>query len=133
MKEIIIKIKNGDKNYPKPLAHIADPPQILYCRGNLNLLNKTCFAVVGTRKLTSYGKEITQNLVRGLVQAGFVIVSGLAFGIDTVAHQTTLDVGGKTIAVLGGGVSDKDIGPQTNLPLAKNILNNDGLLISEYP
>jgi len=132
MKEIIIKIKNGDKNYPKLLSQIADPPQTLYCRGNLELLNKTCFAVVGTRKLTSYGKEVTQNLVRGLVQAGFVIVSGLAFGIDAVAHQTTLDCGGKTIAVLGGGVGDKNIGPQTNLPLARNILNNDGLLISEY-
>ncbi len=72
-------------------------------------------------------------MVTGLVQAGFVIVSGLALGIDAVAHQATLDCGGKTIAVLGGGVSDKDIGPQTNLPLAQNILGNDGLLISEYP
>ena len=71
-------------------------------------------------------------MVRGLVQAGFVVVSGLAFGIDAVAHQTTLDAGGKTIAVLGGGVGDRNIGPQTNLPLAQNILKNDGLLISEY-
>src|SRR3990167_8412545 len=101
MKEIIIKIKNGDKNYPKLLSQIADPPQTLYCRGNLELLNKTCFAVVGTRKLTSYGKEVTQNLVRGLVQAGFVIVSGLALGIDAIAHQTTLDCEGETIAILG--------------------------------
>ena len=132
MKEIA-KINKEDKTFPKLLSQIHDPPNTLYCRGNLNLLNKTCFAVVGTRKLTSYGKEVTQNMVRGLVQAGFVIVSGLALGIDAVAHQTTLDCEGKTIAVLGGGVSDKSIGPQTNLPLARNILNNDGLLISEYP
>src|SRR3989344_2456247 len=128
----IKQIAVEEEVYPKLLGQIHDFPKTLYCRGNLNLLKKTCFAVVGTRKLTSYGKEITQNLIRGLVQSGFVIVSGLAFGIDTVAHQTTLDVGGKTIAVLGGGISDQNIGPQTNLPLARNILNNDGLLISEY-
>jgi len=127
-----ITLQSGDKSYPKLLKQIHDFPKTLYCRGNLNLLTKTCFAVVGTRKLTTYGKEVAQNVVRGLVQSGFVIVSGLALGIDTMAHQTTLDAGGKTIAVLGGGTSDKNIGPQTNLPLARNILINDGLLISEY-
>lgn len=126
------QITSEEEIYPKLLRQIHDFPKTLYCRGNLNLLTKTCFAVVGTRKLTSYGKEVAQNVVRGLVQSGFVIVSGLAFGIDAVAHQTTLDCGGKTIAVLGGGVEDKNIGPQTNLPLAKNILKNDGLIISEY-
>lgn len=128
----IKQIMAGEQNYPKLLSQIHDFPKILYCRGNLSLLKKTCFAVVGTRKLTVYGKEVTQNMVRGLVQAGFVIVSGLAFGIDTIAHQTTLEEGGSTIAVLGGGVEDKNIGPRTNLPLAQNILKNGGLLISEY-
>ncbi len=131
MKETIIKIKNVDRSYPELLSQIADPPQILYCRGNLNLLNKTCFAVVGTRKLTSYGKEAAQNIVRGLVQAGFVIVSGLAFGIDAVAHQATLDAGGKTIAVLGTPLDQ--IYPPENSKLAQAILDNDGLIISEYP
>lgn len=127
----IEKISLKNKSYPKPLSQIADPPQILYCRGNLNLFNKTCFAVVGTRKLTSYGKETTQNIVRGLVQSGFIIVSGLALGIDSVAHQTTLDAGGKTIAVLGTPLNQ--IYPPENSKLAQSILNSDGLIISEYP
>ncbi|OGN03032.1 MAG: DNA protecting protein DprA [Candidatus Yanofskybacteria bacterium RIFCSPHIGHO2_01_FULL_43_42] len=104
----------------------------MYCRGNLKLLDSECFAVVGTRKLTSYGKEVARNITTGLVRAGFIIVSGLAMGIDAVAHQATLDAGGGTIAVLGGGVSDQKIGPKINLPLAKKILENNGLLMSEY-
>ncbi len=127
----IITIRSGNKKYPKLLGQIHDFPKVLYCRGNLSLLKKTCFAVVGTRKLTSYGKEAAQNMVRGLVQAGFVIVSGLALGIDSVAHQTTLDCGGKTIAVFGTHLGK--IYPPENSKLAQSILDNDGLLISEYP
>lgn len=127
----IVTIKHGDKEYPKPLGQIHDFPKILYCRGNLGLLKKACFAVVGTRKLTPYGKEAAQNMVRGLVQAGFVIVSGLALGIDSVAHQTTLDSGGKTIAVFGTPLNKTY--PPENSKLAQSILDNDGLLISEYP
>lgn len=127
----IVTIKSADTAYPELLRQIHDFPKILYCRGNLSLLTKTCFAVVGTRKLTSYGKEVVQNVVRGLVQSGFVIVSGLALGIDTVAHQTTLDCEGKTIAVLGTPVDQ--IYPPENSKLAQSILNNDGLIISEYP
>ena len=114
------------------LTQIADPPKQLYCRGNLDLLNSECIGVVGTRKLTPYGKESAQYITRGLATAGFTIVSGLAMGIDAVAHQATLDIGGKTIAVLGGGVGDRKIGPRINLFLARNILENNGLLISEY-
>jgi len=132
MEHLIEQVPIGNKDYPKMLAQITDPPKKLYCRGNLELLNSECFAVVGTRKLTPYGKEATQNITTGLVRAGFVIVSGLAMGIDAVAHQATLDAGGKTIAVLGGGVSDASIGPKINLSLAKNILKNNGLLVSEY-
>jgi len=126
------KMLLGDKNYPRMLSHISDPPKQLYCRGNLELLNSECIGVVGTRKLTPYGKESAQYVTRGLVTADFTIVSGLAMGIDAIAHQTTLDIGGKTIAVLGGGVSDAKIGPKINLPLARKILENKGLIISEY-
>ena len=129
----IAQIPLDNKYYPKLLAQIPDPPKKLYCRGNLNLLDSECFAVVGTRKLTSYGKEAAQKITTGLVQSGFTIVSGLAMGIDAVAHQTTLNNGGKTIAVLGGGVDDKSIGPQINFKLAIDILKNHGLIISEYP
>src|SRR3990167_5140271 len=128
----IVQVDFGKESFSKLLSQIHDSPKQLYCRVNISLLNSSCFAVVGTRKLTSYGKETAQQIVRDLANNGFTIVSGLALGIDAVAHQTTLDCGGKTIAVLGGGVGDKNIGPQTNLPLARNILNNDGLLISEY-
>lgn len=127
----IITINSSDKEYPELLRQIHDLPETLYCLGNLNLLKKTCFAVVGTRKLTSYGKEVAQNIVQGLVQAGFVIVSGLALGIDAVAHQTTLDCGGKTIAVLGTPLDQ--IYPPENSKLFQSILKNEGLIISEYP
>ncbi|MBI2674780.1 MAG: DNA-protecting protein DprA [Candidatus Yanofskybacteria bacterium] len=128
----ITQIRLGEKNYPKLLAQISDPPKQLYCRGNLELLNSECIGVVGTRKLTPYGKDSAQYITRGLATAGFTIVSGLAMGIDAIAHQTTLDIGGKTIAVLGGGVSDAKIGPKINLSLAQKILGNNGLIISEY-
>ncbi|HEY4474693.1 MAG TPA: DNA-processing protein DprA [Candidatus Paceibacterota bacterium] len=128
----IIETTIKDQSFPKLLSQIHDPPKQLYCRGNISLLNSSCFAIVGTRKLTSYGKETTQQIVRDLANNGFTIVSGLALGIDAVAHQTTLDCGGKTVAVLGGGVGDKNIGPRTNFHLAQDILKNDGLLISEY-
>src|SRR3989338_2887292 len=128
----IKQIGAGEEVYTKLLSQIHDFPKKLYCRGNTSLLNSSCFAVVGTRKLTSYGKETAQQIVRDLANNGFTIVSGLALGIDAVAHQTTLDCGGKTVAVLGGGVGDKNIGPRTNFHLAQDILKNDGLLISEY-
>src|SRR3989344_7359836 len=128
----IERIPLDNKNYPKLLSQIADPPKQLYCRGNFNLLNSECVGVVGTRKLTPYGKESAQYITGGLATAGFTIVSGLAMGIDTIAHQTTLDIGGRTIAVLGGGVSDAKIGPKINLSLAQKILENNGLIISEY-
>src|SRR3989338_5827075 len=129
----IIKIDQKSKRFPQLLAQIADPPKQLYCRGNLELLNSECIGLVGTRKLTSYGKESAQYITRGLATAGFTIVSGLAMGIDAVAHQATLDAGGRTIAVLGGGVDDKSVGPQINFKLAMDILKNHGLIISEYP
>lgn len=127
-----VQIELGEINYPKLLAQIADPPRQLYCRGNLDLLDSECMGVVGTRKLTPYGKESAQYITRGLATAGFTIVSGLAMGIDAVAHQTTLETDGKTIAVLGGGVGNQKIGPKINLALAKRILENNGLLVSEY-
>lgn len=132
MTDKIVEVTIKDAKYPELLKHIPDPPKQLYCRGNLDLFNSFCFGVVGTRKLTPYGKEAAQFIVRSLVQANFTIVSGLAFGIDAVAHQTTLDNDGKTIAVLGTGIIDEDIYPSTNLGLAKKILKQDGLIISEY-
>ena len=128
----IIELTPDSKKYPKLLKQISDPPDKLYCRGNINLLNTHCFSVVGTRKITSYGKEATDNIVSGLSATGWTIVSGLALGIDAAAHQAALDNDMLTIAVLGSTIDDSGIGPRTNLPLAKEILKNNGLLISEY-
>lgn len=125
----VIKLERTAKTYPKLLKHISDPPEILYCRGNVSLLNTECFAVVGTRSMTPYGREATQQIVPGLARH-FTIVSGLALGVDAVAHRATLDCGGKTIAVLGSGINW--ITPETNLRLGQDILKNDGLIISEH-
>jgi DNA processing protein len=128
----IREIALGDKEYPKLLAQISDPPAKLYCRGNIELLNTFCISVVGTRKITAYGKEAVDTIVGGLNDTGWTIVSGLALGIDAVAHQAALDNNLPTIAVLGSPVTDAGITPRTNVPLAMEILDNNGLLISEY-
>src|SRR3989338_11080753 len=128
----ITEVKYKDKEYPKLLRQIADPPKQLYCRGNIRLLNTFCLGVVGTRKLTAYGREATDKIVSGLADSGMTIVSGLAMGIDAVAHQAALDNKLPTIAVLGSTVKDGNIGPKVNFLLAMEILKNNGLLISEY-
>lgn len=127
----IIEIKKKDKRFPQILREIHNCPEQLYCRGNIELLNNNCFGVVGTRKLTNYGKETAIMITRDLSHY-FTIVSGLALGIDAVAHRATLDAKEKTIAVLGSGVDDANIYPNTNFKLAMDILDNDGLIISEY-
>lgn len=129
----IKEIGLNNKEYPKLLKQISDPPKQLYCRGNISLLNTFCFGVVGTRKLTNYGKEATVMIVSGLVENNITIVSGLALGIDTIAHQAALDNSLSTIAVLGTGIDDKTIYPGENFKLAKNILSKGGLIMSEYP
>ena len=124
-------IARSDPRYPTLLGQITDPPNVLYCRGNVALLNSTCFAVVGTRKITPYGREVATSIARDLAYHGFTIVSGLALGVDTVVHTATLDAHGATIAVLGSGIDS--ITPTTNERLGHRILHEGGLIISEYP
>ena len=120
-----------DENYPPLLKLIKDAPVFLYCKGNLSLLaSSNNVAVVGTRNNTSYGKLITEKTVQFLCLNEYTIVSGLALGIDTVAHQETLNINGKTIAVL---VDVDNIQPSSNRELAEKILEQDGLLVSEEP
>lgn len=125
----IIEVSLESAEYPERLRQISQPPKILYCRGNIALLQTECLAVVGTRMITHYGKEVVDQIVPSLAHQ-FTIVSGLAIGIDAAAHKTTLAVNGKAIAVLGGPVDDP--APQSNVKLANDILGNNGLLISEY-
>lgn len=127
----IIKIE--DKDYPEPLKKIEEPPQVLYFRGNFDITKKPCFAIVGTRRSSPYGRQIALEIAGDLTEAGLVVVSGMAKGIDTAAHQGCLERGGKTIAVLGTGLDEESIYPQTNIKLARKIIETGGVLISEYP
>ena len=104
---------------------------LLYLKGNTDLLKEKSLAVVGTRTPSSYGRAIVDDLVTKLAETGLVIVSGLAQGIDALAHMATLKANGKTIAVLGCGVDL--VYPLMNIPIAKEILNKNGLILSEYP
>ena len=135
----IRKISIKDKNYPKLLKKIKDPPKVLYYLGEIKH-DENCFAVVGTRRYSSYGKQVALEIAGDLAEAGLTIVSGLAPGIDTFAHRAVVDrtrlrqgYGGRAIAVLGTGLDEKSIYPQSNLKLAKKILETRGCLISEYP
>ena len=117
-------------DYPKQLSDIADPPVVLYYKGNLNILNEKSISIVGTRKPTTYGRIVCEKFTKELVEAGLNTISGLAYGIDTVVAETTLASNGKTIAVLGGGLDA--IYPSQNQALAKRIVDAGGLLITEY-
>ncbi len=116
--------------YPELLREIDSSPIMLYCKGNIDLLKSDCLGVVGTRRATKYGKDNCTSIIKDVASDNITIVSGLAEGIDTVAHKSTLEVSGKTIAVLGGGLLN--IYPSSNVSLAKEILDKDGLLVSEY-
>lgn len=130
--EEIQKININSPQYPEPLKKIINPPQDLYYRGNLDTQNKPVFAIVGTRRCSDYGRQATMEIVSELSRIGFIIVSGMARGIDTVAHQTALDNGARTIAVLGTGIDKKSIYPQENIELAENIIKKGGAVISEF-
>jgi len=125
----IIPITINDDNYPKLLKEIADPPPLIYIKGNFAILNEPCLAIVGSRKATNSGKNVTRNISKKLSQRGIVIVSGIAEGIDSEAHLGALDVCGKTIAVLGNSL--EYIYPSFNRFLAEKIINTNGVLISE--
>jgi DNA processing protein len=117
-------------DYPPPLKTMADPPPVLYLRGQWLSQDEWAVAVVGTRQATAYGKECTRLLARGLAENGVTVVSGLAYGIDTEAHRAALGAGGRTLAVLGCGVDI--IYPPENRKLGEEIIRN-GAIISEYP
>jgi len=120
----------NEHGYPEALKNIFSPPVILYVRGQMDLREIQGIGMVGTRKNTPYGKRTTLSLARSLASFGFTIISGMARGIDTSAHYAALEVGGKTIAVLGCGVDV--IYPNENYSLAQEIIKK-GALISEFP
>jgi DNA processing protein len=125
-------IMRGDKRYPQKLENLSNPPQVLYCRGDLSLLTRPAIAIVGTRVCTNYGIDVAKRFARVFAENGVVVISGLADGIDTAAHLGAIEAKGgekNTIAVLGNGVNY--VFPANNKKLQESIGKN-GLLISEY-
>ncbi len=122
-----------DADYPLLLRQIPSRPYILFYRGTLVPLSMQCIGIVGTRKVTSYGAQVSQQLSRDLSRSGFCIVSGLCRGIDGLAHTACLEVDGKTIAVLGTGVDETSVYPRMHRGLAQRCIEQGGCVISEYP
>lgn len=116
--------------YPELLKQLYKPPERLYYEGDVELMNKPCVAIVGTRRCTEYGELMTKEIIKDLSILDIVIVSGLAKGIDTIAHKAAIANSLPTIAVLGCGLAN--IYPRENIPLAKKI-SQDHLIISEFP
>lgn len=125
-------LKHDAPDFPDILRHIPSPPKELFWAGAHpnSLLNRPRVAVVGSRKVTSYGRQVTQQISQELARVGAVIISGLALGVDAVAHQAAIDAGGLTIAVLPTSLDS--IYPASHLNLARQIIASGGCLISEY-
>lgn len=125
----VSKISYTNSQYPRLLREIYHPPKTLYVMGKLT--EAPAVAIVGTRKPTPYGKDATRQIAGDLARAGITIISGLAYGLDSVAHQAAVDVRGITVAVLGSAINN--ITPAANRQLARAILDGGGAIISEYP
>ena len=132
-KENIKILTLSDNIYPKLLSEIYDPPPLLFYLGEVKPDDGFAISVVGARKYTHYGQQVTEKIVYDLAKNGITIVSGLALGIDALAHATTLEAGGRTVAVLGSGIDRFSIYPADNRYLAEKIVTGGGLVISEFP
>ncbi|NCQ54311.1 DNA-protecting protein DprA [Candidatus Saccharibacteria bacterium CG11_big_fil_rev_8_21_14_0_20_41_19] len=123
-------ISPQDNNYLQIISTIANPPKKFYFIGKLPEKRTPTVAIIGSRKPTAYGKEVTYQLAYDLARHGIIIVSGLALGVDGLAHRATIDAGGKTIAVMANGVDI--IYPAAHMGLSRDILGHGGAIVSEY-
>lgn len=130
MEQIVITI--DDKQYPSLLKVIPHPPKVLYAKGNAEIFSQPCFAIVGTRKASGEGLELASRIGYDLSEAGLIIVSGLAQGVDGAAHKGALEAGGKTIGVLASSLEERFFFPSINMRLAKEMIEKSGAVISEY-
>jgi len=121
----------ADEEYPGLLKQIYDPPILLWYKGNVDALSEPGVAIVGTRNTTGYGRKVARKLSKELSESGLCIFSGLAHGIDAIAHQAAVDTNGKTVAVLGSGINW--VYPSENRDLANDIVQKNGVVITEYP
>lgn len=119
--------------FPERLSHINSSPFVLFAKGNLKILNQNQIGIIGTRRPTHYGKQVLEKLGPKIALSGLIITSGMAIGIDTLAHGIALENKQPTIAVLGSGLSEKILQKSFNYTLSKEIIEKNGLLISEYP
>ncbi|KKR28108.1 MAG: protecting protein DprA protein [Candidatus Woesebacteria bacterium GW2011_GWA1_39_8] len=124
-------ITQNESEYPQNLLEIEDKPLVLYVRGSLTKNDENAIAIVGSRKMTSYGRDVTEKLSAELANIGVTIVSGLAFGVDITSHKSALDAGGRCIAVMASGIDI--VTPRSNEWLGKKILASGGAIVSEYP
>ena len=123
-----------DKEYPGLLKEIYDPPIILYYKGDVQALAfKNKLAVVGARKMSTYGKQIIPHILSPICPYKIIIVSGMAIGVDGAAHQVAVNENCPTIAVLGSGIDNNSLYPKQNIQLAEKIIQNKGIIISEHP
>lgn len=126
-------IFQNDKNFPPLLKEIPNPPDKLYIEGeNINWSQFKFLTVVGSRKNSIYGKMVCEKLIKGLRGYPVVVVSGLAYGVDTIAHKAALDADIKTVAIPGSGIDFSVLYPRANITLAKRIIKNGGALLSEF-
>lgn len=123
-------IEFEDKLYPENLRKIDNPPKKIYANGNIEILNSNCISIIGSRKNTKYGEKWCEKFVKEFVKYDLKIVSGMALGIDKIAHSSAIKYGGKTIAVLPSGL--EKVYPMENLNLYNQIILNGGCVISEY-
>ena len=126
----IHKITIKDERYPERLRQIKNPPNQLYFEGNIDLLNRNIIAIIGSRNCTEKGKKLAKKFAKELSQQELVIASGMARGIDSIAHEATIESKGKTIAILANGLNQ--IFPKENIGLYNKIIKQGGLVISEY-
>lgn len=119
--------------YPTNLKNIVNKPAVLYVQGNIDIMKNNCIAVIGSRSPSDYGKRVAKSISKDLSDLGITVVSGLAKGIDSYAHIGTLEGNSKkTIAVLGNGLKLENLYPKENLKLYEKILENEGVIVSEY-
>ncbi len=119
-----------DENYPERLKYIYDKPVVLYTKGNYSIEDNLAIAIVGSRKATAYGKWACEKFTKELVNLGVTIVSGLAMGIDSVAHKAAIEAGGRTIGILGNGIDV--VYPKNNFSLYNEVAKN-GVVFTEFP
>lgn len=123
-------LRPGDAGWPPDLEHASPPPERLFVRGRLP--SNLGIGIVGTRRMSSYGRACAELLTPEIVRLGLPVISGLALGVDGVAHEAALAANGLTVAVIGSGIDDRSLYPRAHVGLANRILAGDGAIVSEY-